>query len=267
VIVAVRVLLLVLGLSAVLCGVRAAYQADSRGNAQMIYVCPMHPEVKEGAPGECPLCHMALVKVSDMGTDSNAPSAEGPEVDVANLATVTRRLVTETTEVRAPAWIESANGVVAVLHDDDLCGLGPGARAYFVSSASRSSRADVHLAADPPTRRGGSKSAVRFEFDVPDAAHPVGEVGLLVSSREPCAWQVVPAAAVLESVDGPYVLATAHTEQGAPVHASDFARRPVHIGRQFSTFAVVLSGLQDGEMVIAKTAYEIDAELGPHPPM
>jgi hypothetical protein len=27
-----------------------------------VYTCPMHPEVVSPKPGECPKCHMALVK-------------------------------------------------------------------------------------------------------------------------------------------------------------------------------------------------------------
>lgn len=29
----------------------------------IIYTCPMHPEVKQDHPGDCPICHMRLVKV------------------------------------------------------------------------------------------------------------------------------------------------------------------------------------------------------------
>ena len=30
------------------------------GSAAVIYTCPMHPEVKESAPGKCPKCGMTL---------------------------------------------------------------------------------------------------------------------------------------------------------------------------------------------------------------
>lgn len=32
------------------------------GAADVIYICPMHPEVKESAPGKCSKCGMNLVK-------------------------------------------------------------------------------------------------------------------------------------------------------------------------------------------------------------
>jgi membrane fusion protein, copper/silver efflux system len=30
--------------------------------AGVIYTCPMHPDVKKDAPGQCPVCGMDLVK-------------------------------------------------------------------------------------------------------------------------------------------------------------------------------------------------------------
>ena len=32
------------------------------GPGDVIYTCPVHPDVKEAAPGKCPKCGMNLVK-------------------------------------------------------------------------------------------------------------------------------------------------------------------------------------------------------------
>ncbi len=32
------------------------------GMAAMSYTCPMHPEIHQSGPGQCPKCHMDLVK-------------------------------------------------------------------------------------------------------------------------------------------------------------------------------------------------------------
>src|SRR5262245_35415340 len=40
---------------------------DTRGGAPVVganYTCPMHPEVRQDAPGACPLCGMALEPVT-----------------------------------------------------------------------------------------------------------------------------------------------------------------------------------------------------------
>lgn len=42
--------------------------------AEMSYICPMHPQVRQSDPGVCPLCGMALESV--MGTDISGKSAE-----------------------------------------------------------------------------------------------------------------------------------------------------------------------------------------------
>ncbi len=36
-----------------------------------IYTCPMHPEIKENAPGKCPKCGMRLVLKEDVDSNSN----------------------------------------------------------------------------------------------------------------------------------------------------------------------------------------------------
>lgn len=37
-----------------------------------IWICPMHPQIRQSAPGTCPICKMSLVLAS---TSSNAPAA------------------------------------------------------------------------------------------------------------------------------------------------------------------------------------------------
>lgn len=38
-------------------------------NTDSTYTCPMHPQIKRDAPGQCPICGMDLVKVSSNPTD------------------------------------------------------------------------------------------------------------------------------------------------------------------------------------------------------
>ena len=47
------------------------------------YTCPMHPEIVREAPGDCPICGMALVPVAGTG---------GGEADDSELRALTRRL-------------------------------------------------------------------------------------------------------------------------------------------------------------------------------
>lgn len=38
------------------------------------YTCPMHPEVKKDAPGQCPICGMDLVKKETDAHDHSDPN-------------------------------------------------------------------------------------------------------------------------------------------------------------------------------------------------
>src|SRR3989441_3332905 len=40
------------------------HSAQPEHNEQMVYSCPMHPDVKSNSPGKCPICGMQLIPVS-----------------------------------------------------------------------------------------------------------------------------------------------------------------------------------------------------------
>jgi Cu(I)/Ag(I) efflux system membrane fusion protein len=55
--------------------------------AKAVYYCPMHPDYKADKPGECPICHMALVKAEPEKKEApteqaKAPAHEHPAADV-----------------------------------------------------------------------------------------------------------------------------------------------------------------------------------------
>jgi hypothetical protein len=65
----------------------------------------------------------------------------------------------------------------------------------------------------------------------------------------------VAASAVLQSPEGPYVLAWSG-------HGYTFVKRPIEIGETFFKhgLAVVLSGLQPNDRVIARSTFFVDAD-------
>ncbi len=54
---------------------------------QVLYQCPMHPEIVSSQPGECPICHMTLEKVSGdrVGNPSGAPAAAAAPARVSSV--------------------------------------------------------------------------------------------------------------------------------------------------------------------------------------
>src|ERR1700722_1338731 len=46
----------------------------NRAHSGAIYICPMHPQIRQDHPGACPICGMALE--TEVATEATGPSAE-----------------------------------------------------------------------------------------------------------------------------------------------------------------------------------------------
>ena len=63
--------------AAIYCNVPQRIEDARRGNlATPRYVCPMHAEVRQSAPGRCGKCGMALVAQAPASVDPGAPAAQ-----------------------------------------------------------------------------------------------------------------------------------------------------------------------------------------------
>jgi hypothetical protein len=252
-VVAGRVALLLIAVAAVgFAFLRGRPEASPAAGPQASYACPMHPEVTAAGPGPCPICGMDLRELAAPGP-APAPSDDPLGLRERGVLDVARRRVLAQ-EVRAPAWAQAGGAVVALVSDDDLEGLVPGQRGVFRPTARPAARVDLRLAGGPPVAWDAATSRIELRQGPTAPALRAGTAGWVELPIPPRAALVIPSSAVLQSGDGPYVLAQSPDGRG-------LARRPVHLGRTPQGQAVVVSGLTDREPIAVSGAFFLDAEL------
>ena len=279
-IVALRLLLLAVAAAAL--AVALAIGVRGRGDTQTAvrYACPMHPEARASEPGECPICRMALERVGKPAAPltratacDNADFAAVENVRRHNIVDFVRRrsLLVPARELRGPAAVEPDGTVSALFYDDELAALDDDELGIFTPTAAPQLAFRVRRQPGATERWDRSTSRIHFRFtpagraapgtlpprdlpprDLPPRDLNVGWVELAPRPRQVLA---VPASAILQSPEGPYVLAWTGV-------GFDFEKRPVEIGETFlkQGFAVVLSGLRVNERVVGRATFFLEAD-------
>lgn len=267
-IVALRLLLLVVAAAAVLAAGLIALRDRGEGGPGVHYACPMHPEVRTTAPGSCPICQMALEPVgrAPLGGKGHAGMASMPDMTAVDNVRKhkiidfvrVRSLLPNLREIRGGARVDEDHEISAVLYDDQIAALAPDEPGTFVPTASPATAIAVIRSAGSAARHDRSTSVIRFHVATATAGAPgplaVGQVGWLKLASKSRAVVGVPVSAVLQSAEGPYVLAWKPGGQ--------FEKRPIEIGETFlhQGFAVVLSGLRPSDRVVSKATFFLDAD-------
>jgi hypothetical protein len=269
VVVAIRVLLVALAAAAVV----AAWLVSRGGepSAAHRYVCPMHGEVTASAPGDCPICGMALEEVdaasrAAMLRDPSSAAA-GEEVGFAQLrvsyeATMLMRFAVAAArrnavpgEVFAPAIAAPDGEIVAQLYRDELASLAPDELADWMPTANPGAAIKIRRDSTPPVVASPSDAIARvgFRAEPGTAPPPPGQVGWVKLGYKSRAMLIVRSAAVLASPDGPYVLVFSNQRGG-------LTRRRIEVGKDYAGMTAVVSGLRDKEFVVMANAFSVDAE-------
>jgi hypothetical protein len=234
-------------------------------SAAVRYACPMHPEVRAGGPGECPICRMALARVgraaastSRASAAENADFAAVENVRRHNIVDFVRRrsLLVPARELRGPASVSRDGTVSALFYDDEIAALDDTELGTFTPTAAPGHAFPVRRQPGAGERWDRSTSHIRFRFM--SAREPTSrtfDVGWVELRPRPRQVLAVPASAILQSPEGPYVLAWTGV-------GFNFEKRPIEIGETFlkQGFAVVLSGLQVNERVVGRATFFLEAE-------
>ena len=170
-----------------------------------------------------------------------------------------RSLLFDTRDLRGPAWVENDGAITAVFYNDQIAAIAAGDTGSFSLTDSPQTTFSARRTADAAVPWDQSTSRIRFRQDAVSPAKKGarlqrGQVGWLELPHKSREVLAVPASAIVQSPEGPYVLAA--------VGPHGFEKRPVEIGETFlkQGFAVVLSGLRVNERVVAKATFFLDAD-------
>lgn len=257
-----RILLVGLAGAALVYGLAARRGVEAPADG-VAYACPMHPSVTSSAPGDCPICRMALEPVAPRDQDPRRRSEEPNTILLPDQAELRRLGATEragrfeiSLEMRAPAWAETAETGVAVYHRDEAEILRPGDEGlFFPSSPPRDGvppGISVHFMGEPTVRSDAATAAVRFRVAA-GARLPPDQTGTVKFGTRARNDLVVRASAILQSPTGPYVLVVGDDEQ-------TISKRPVELGNVMVGYAAVVRGLEDNENVVVSHTAFLDAE-------
>ncbi len=229
----------------------------------------MHLDVTSAAAGTCPICGMALVKARSLPRD--APGRREDSEDTIAVAQILSHAANGVAgnlvgyypaalrehfvryETYAPAWLQTDVDVAVLLYRDELPALDPAEVVSFSPTMQPTTAVEIRLDPGRVEEWDRSLSLVHFRLGAACPETPRGSVGWVKFPARPRHMDVIPAGAVLQSAEGPYVLVIGEDRRSA-------SKRPISVGRTVTGLAAIVGGLELREQVVSANAFFWDAE-------
>ncbi|HET6149901.1 MAG TPA: heavy metal-binding domain-containing protein [Polyangia bacterium] len=260
--------MLLVAVGAVVAAAIIGLRGGGAGDTAALYACPMHPEVRGPVPGECPICRMALEPIGrDPAAGRHADMPGVPDITaVDNIRkhrivdfVRSRSLLPPLRELRGSASVGDDGAITATFYNDEIQALDADEPGTLALARAPGTTFAVRRTGDPAESWDRATSRIRFRPDTrggksASRAPARGDVGWIELSPRARTVLAVAASAVLQSPEGPYVLAW--------VGGGRFEKRPIAIGETFLKhgFAVVLDGLKLHDRVVSRAAFFLDAD-------
>lgn len=224
------------------------------------WTCPMHPQIHQDHPGECPICHMKLVKVtkkaeakaSAQGEPRVAITASESQLTLAGVQKYEVQTMTLRPVIPVSGRILSSAQVAFQVYERDLRYVRPGlaftGTGNIYSEEISGVIASVDAFVDPTSRTVRVVGAIRRgpEHLLPETSFR-GEIALTLDQRV-----VIPESSVL------------HTGHGDLVYVVDAENRltakHVSLGLKSEGYYEVLRGLEPGDVISSGPNFLIDSE-------
>lgn len=235
----------------------------TQAEAKFYWTCPMHPQIHQDHPGECPICHMKLVKVTEQGNAPAEQSKEGEkrsavqanssQLELIGVQKHTVEKMSLIAVIPVSGRLLSSSAVAFQVYETDLKNIRSGLAfkgkdSFNADEEISGTITSVDSIVDPTSR------TVRVVGTIQKGPRGLisetsfrGEVRIELKDR-----LAIPESAVLQTGQGPLVYLVAQDNKLTP--------KRISVGLKTEGFYEVQSGLSEEDVISSGPNFLIDSE-------